>query len=370
MSVPTGSDDISSQVKDELRGTSFECDEVAVLTGGNANFVFRGHLAKPLPSGAEHVLIKHGEGYVSSNPSFKLPTSRCVIESESLRALGNLAPAENKWCRVRTPELYQFNDKTNTQIQEYLPDAIDLKNYVPKHYEPNTPPSKKAECLGAGEGLGRWLKDFHDWAVEPEQTGLREGAAANAALQKLKHATYYQYLLQFVDKFPAILSDSRPLFEQVKAMADAELGDDTKLQTVHGDFWTGNVLLPDKPISPSAVTPMFVVDWEVVSLGVRVRDVAQMMAELYMHKVFKEIDAGAWLMEGFVAGYGGLTPEQAFRAAIHIGCHLVVIGGSVQGWGSPEAVERVVALGRDMIVKGWQKDREWFAGRVVSCLFG
>ncbi|KAK3356715.1 kinase-like domain-containing protein [Lasiosphaeria hispida] len=369
MPVSPASDDIPSQVEDELRGTSFECDELSVLTGGNANFVFRGHLAKALPNGAHHVLIKHGEGYVSSNPSFKLPTSRCVIESESLKALGNLSPTQNKWCRVRTPELYQFNATTNTQIQEYLPGAIDLKTYVPRHYAPNTSPSKKAECLGTGKSLGQWLKNFHDWAVKPEQANLRDSATANAALQKLKHATYYVYLMQFVDKFPAILSDSRSIFKEVKAMADAELSDDATLQTVHGDFWTGNVLLPDRALSDSVITPMFVVDWEVVSLGVRVRDVAQMMAELYMHKIFKRIDAGAWLMKGFLAGYGGLDTNEAFRAAIHIGCHLVVIGGGVQGWGSPEDVERVVALGRDMITKGWQRDREWFTGSGVSCLF-
>ena len=117
-----------------------------------------------------------------------------------------------------------------------------------------------------------------------------------------------------------------------------------------------SILLPDQKIDEPAHIPMFVVDWEVVSLGVRARDIGQMLAEMYMHKLFKGIDAGEWLMEGFLSGYGGLDPDVAFRVLIHIGCHLVVIGGTVDGWGSAEDIERVVGCGRDMIVRGWKKD--------------
>jgi hypothetical protein len=99
---------------------------------------------------------------------------------------------------------------------------------------------------------------------------------------------------------------------------------------------------------------MFIVDWEVVSLGIRARDVGQMLAEFYMMKLFKGMDAGAWFIEGFLAGYGELDEKTASRVSIHIGCHLIVIGGSVDGWGSPEDVERVVAFGRDMILKAWR----------------
>jgi len=111
------------------------------------------------------------------------------------------------------------------------------------------------------------------------------------------------------------------------------------------------------------------VDWEVTSLGVRVRDVGQMIAELYMLHLFKEIDAGEWLVEGYLAGYGKLSTEEAFRTAIHIGCHLVVIGGTVPDWGSSEDVARVVALGRDMIVNGWTKNKAWFDGGVLGAMF-
>ncbi len=114
---------------------------------------------------------------------------------------------------------------------------------------------------------------------------------------------------------------------------------------------------------------MFIVDWEVVSLGIRARDIGQMMAELYMLKLFKGIDAGQWLVDGYIEGYGPLDLDTAFRVAIHVGCHLIVIGGGKYGWGTPEEAEKVVAAGRDLIVKGWQKDRAWFEGGDLRLLF-
>jgi hypothetical protein len=72
---------------------------------------------------------------------------------------------------------------------------------------------------------------------------------------------------------------------------------------------------------------------------------------------------GEWLVSGSwldTAPY--LDNDRAFRTAIHFGCHLAVIDGSVTGWGSPEDVTRVVSFGRDMIFKGHEKDMSWFRG--------
>ena len=137
----------------------------------------------------------------------------------------------------------------------------------------------------------------------------------------------------------------------------------------HANTVRSSVLLPNEKISDPVQSPIFVVDWEVTSLGVRVRDVGQMIAELYMLQLFKEIDAGEWFVEGYLAGYGKLSTEEAFRTVIHIGCHLVVIGGTVPGWGSSEDIAKVVAFGRDMIVNGWTKNKAWFDGGVLGAMF-
>jgi hypothetical protein len=141
-----------------------------------------------------------------------------------------------------------------------------------------------------------------------------------------------------------------------------------------------------------------------------------MFAELFELKHFKDIDAGVWLIEAFMKGYGRINEEMAFRVAIHVGVHLICWGSSVQGWGtegmfnivpfhlnisetrllnnsselsqdlsplaflkilcsktyadfSLEQVKKVVEVGRGFVVKGWEKDSIYFDGTPLKCLF-
>lgn len=114
---------------------------------------------------------------------------------------------------------------------------------------------------------------------------------------------------------------------------------------------------------------MFVIDWEMSQIGVPNLDCGQMIAELYELRLYKDTTAGLWMVQGFAEGYGAVSNDFAFRTAIQIGAHLVSFGTSVQGWGTPEQVEMVARTGRDIIVHAWQKDREWFEGCDLACLF-
>ena len=62
----------------ELSTTPYACSSVEQLSGGTANFVFRGTLLQPLPDGTTTVVVKHTEDYVASNREFKLSAERCV----------------------------------------------------------------------------------------------------------------------------------------------------------------------------------------------------------------------------------------------------------------------------------------------------
>jgi methanogenic corrinoid protein MtbC1 len=111
-----------------------------------------------------------------------------------------------------------------------------------------------------------------------------------------------------------------------------------------------------------------VIDWELAELGVLPLDIAQMMAEMLELKLFKGIDAGTRLVEGLAAGYGEISEDFAFRAAIHVGAHLVW-GCTVPGWGTAEQVDSVMAKGRDIILRAWAKDRSWLEASELACLF-
>lgn len=114
---------------------------------------------------------------------------------------------------------------------------------------------------------------------------------------------------------------------------------------------------------------MFVVDWEMAQLGVPSLDLGQMIAELYELWLYKSRNAGLWIIQGLVGAYGIASEGFAYRTAIQVGAHLICFGTSVQGWGTPEQVENVARIGRDLIVKAWNKEHAWFEGGDLSCLF-
>lgn len=98
-------------------------------------------------------------------------------------------------------------------------------------------------------------------------------------------------------------------------------------------------------------------------------DLGQMVAELYELTLYKGIKAGLWLVEGFVAGYGYVNDDFAYRTVLHTGVHLVGFGSAVPGWGSPENQEIVARTGRDIVLRAWQKDRSWFEDHDLAPLF-
>ncbi|KAJ4425044.1 hypothetical protein N0V82_000326 [Gnomoniopsis sp. IMI 355080] len=159
------------------------------------------------------------------------------------------------------------------------------------------------------------------------------------------------------------------VFEEVFAMAQAELGDEDKLQVIHGDFWTGNILIPNEDIESGSQTSLFVIDWEMCQLWKPQLDLGQMIAELYELTLYKDIQAGLWLIEGFVSGYGFVDDSFAFRTLLHVGTHLVGFGSMVAGWGTTEQRESVARTGRDIILRAWQKDKSWFAEHDLMSLF-
>ncbi|KAI0901885.1 kinase-like domain-containing protein [Annulohypoxylon nitens] len=366
-------EEITSAVLKTLKGTPYEASSLEVLSGGTANFIYRATLAQPLEDGTQNVLLKHSEDYIANSPSFKLTLSRCHIEVGCLEALsdfpivGKVDEGDQYNFIVRTPRFFHFDEKNNSQIQEYLQGGIDLKNYALKTYDNSNSDKTKYQALQLGKALGRWLRSFHGWASQ--QAKLRSVVVKNKELQQLKHFINFQWLLDRVKQFPSILGDAESVFRAVKDMAAAELSDESQLQVIHGDFWSGNILLPKTPIEVGVDVPMFVIDWEMAQLGKLNLDLGQMIAELYELKLYKDIAAGLRIIQGFVNGYGAVSEAFAFRTAIQAGAHLISFGTSVEGWGTQEQVENCARVGKEVIVHAWKKDRQWFEEGDLACLF-
>lgn len=123
-------------------------------------------------------------------------------------------------------------------------------------------------------------------------------------------------------------------------------------------------------------TELYIVDWEFAQFGHRAYDIGQMIGDLYERKHFRGVEGAVWAIEGFIAGYGAISEEMAFRTAIHAGVQMItwVTRGPPlhmrPAWASRERAAAIVRLGMNFVLKGWEKDKEWFESSVIRGLFG
>ncbi|OJI82397.1 hypothetical protein ASPTUDRAFT_192642 [Aspergillus tubingensis CBS 134.48] len=363
--------DLLNTVSQELAGTQYASSSLTPLSGGTANFVYRAQLDQPLPDGTKSVIVKHTEAFIALNREFKLPAERCLFEESILKALDGFSSILDttkksephaKEVMVKTPRLFSFNRETNTAVIEDLPDSLDLKSYLISTAASNNVTQEWAFSIG--RALGKWLQSFHHWADNEAQSGVAAEMDKNQYMRDLKFMVNYDALVNTIDKYPTILGDSRDVFSNVREMAAAELSrtDGSGFGIIHGDFWSGNVLIPKTALDQPNHLPLFIIDWELCHCGARALDLGQMFAELYLLKHFKNIDAATWIIQGFMKGYQDLDDETAFRVLIHVGVHFIAWAPLIPGWGTSQQVEDAVRLGRDIVTKAWEKDRSWFEG--------
>ncbi|KAL7917507.1 kinase-like domain-containing protein [Trichoderma austrokoningii] len=370
MSMRNNSEEIKDAVRKELEGTKYAVSSLTPLSGGTANFIYHARLRKPLSGGVSEVVLKHGEAYVALHPDFKLEMVRCSIEEEGLRLLSNFPAIISSPYEVGIPKLYHFNSQTSTQIQEYLPSATNLKHYALTYFQGSSTATTKSQCLQLGQSLGTWLRRFHSWSDQPDNQSLHNLFAKNTAMRNIKKAINYDQLLGRLSMFPTILQEHKETLQQIVAMTTAELGDESKLSVIHGDFWTGNILIPNAPLGSGQTVPIRVIDWEMAQVGVRAEDLGQVIAELWQLKLYKNIDASSWIIQGFVSGYGKVDTDFMFRVLIHVGAHLICIGSTTPGWGTPDQGHDIAKAGRDVLLNAWRKDAKAFQGHDLQHVLG
>lgn len=94
-----------------------------------------------------------------------------------------------------------------------------------------------------------------------------------------------------------------------------------------------------------------------------------MIGDLYERKYLKNAQAALWIIEGFIDGYGSLSEDMAFRTAIHAGQHLICWCNRGRPTDTQERMEGIVRIGMNFVLKGWEKDRQWFEETVLAALF-
>lgn len=129
------------------------------------------------------------------------------------------------------------------------------------------------------------------------------------------------------------------------------------------------MLLPNIAFADGQLVPVRIIDWEMAQVGVRAEDLGQLIAELWQLKLYKDIDAALWIIRGFVEGYGKVDADFIFRVLIHVGAHLVCIGSTTPGWGTPEEGQNIAKIGRDVLLNAWRKEAKAFEEHDLQCLF-
>ncbi|KAM5496379.1 hypothetical protein McaMca56_004548 [Microsporum canis] len=205
-------DQFGIQVARELSHTPYAISSQALLSGGTANFLFRGTLVQPLPDGAKTVVIKHSEEFVSASRDFPLDVSRCLFEEAMLKALQLLPSITVDNIHLRTPRLYLFDEKTNTQVLEDLVSTIDLKTVLESPTASTALPHPFA--TGIGHALGAWLQSFHTWVSEPAPAALLKDLGDNEPMRKIRYSISYGAFTNIVQKFPKYGSDAEPRWKR------------------------------------------------------------------------------------------------------------------------------------------------------------
>ncbi|KAI1743897.1 kinase-like domain-containing protein [Xylaria scruposa] len=372
------------KVRRVLSETPYACSSLVQLTNGTTNFVFRGELAKPIfdeATGniASTVIVKHSLEHAALNKNLPIDVSRALYEASMLDALNDLSSVISG---IKAPRLRLFIQDTNVLVLEDFTATVDLKYLFvsPNANSILTPPL----AASIGHDIGSWLRSFHNWSISSNSRLKHIGD--NDPMRNLKYAITYDAFLNVLENhFPDLLESYRPLLEQVRNAAAKEFEklsrdgiEDDDWGLIHGDFWTGNILLPCDISSPDTRLPssvkLSIVDWEFAQFGHRAYDIGQMIGDIYERGHFNGAEGAIPAIEGFIKGYGRLDNDDfAFRVAIHAGVHLI-------GWyirRAPTAplkfpLERVTGamrIGRDWILNGWQKDREYFKSTPLALLF-
>ncbi|KAI1066296.1 hypothetical protein LB506_008538 [Fusarium annulatum] len=368
----------------QLENTTFACSSLIRLSGGSANYVYRGILIHAMPArdnawDMESVIVKYSLGYVPGNAGFKLDLSSCSVENTVLEYL-NQSSLLTMEVKIPVPYFLDLNAHIGIAVQQDFHHSTDIASIIR-----STEPSglwMKSQAFSTSQEVGNWLRHFHEWASEPQQADFRSKVGCNEPMQRLKHKVTYGTFIEILKNFPGILGKNIRALEMVKERAELELHDLTSGRDgldrgmIHGDCWMGNVILtkyPPAPIGRDAARDIIFIDWEMCQFGYRAYDLGHMIGDLYEAHHFHGSNIALTMIRGFIDGYGEIGDEMAFRTAIHTGVQLL-------GWynrrapsdamkGTEEQILSAAKISTHFIVGGGEREKQWFRGTPLAPLF-
>ncbi|TQV95329.1 hypothetical protein V2A60_009637 [Cordyceps javanica] len=392
---PDAKERLVASIVRELSATSFACSHLEPLLSGTTNFTFRGCLTTALPETQEQtVIIKHTTSYVALNKDFAIDVSRCRFEVYALQALNSfpaVTDASGDSFSALSPRLYHFDPAANIQVLQEIRDVLDLRVIL------DTPSAdlrvSQTQLADVGRAAGGWLRRFHQWAVQPAQRSFAQQVAKNEGMRRLKARVTCDSFIQVLERFPDIYEPHAATLHLFRDMAQQEFqrvpglnDEEDGWGVIHADFWSGNILVPSSLLAPagdadnndksrggSSDKRLAIIDWESCQFGPRAFDIGGMIGDMCERNHFKGVRAALSAMEGFIAGYGPVSDTVAFRVAMHVGVFLITwFNRRAPGSALPaplQVAREAMALGVQLIVRGWKKDKLWLKASILASLF-
>ncbi|KAI9091490.1 kinase-like domain-containing protein [Phlyctochytrium arcticum] len=352
------------QFTELLAATPFHSVKIEQISEGNANFSFRAFCDNP-DGKYDTVFIKHAEPYIAKWKAFKFEAERNHFEYTVLSHLINFQTSYQN-VSVTSPKPLLHIKEHNTTIYEDVKQARTLKTALV---------NDELDAGNAGKiggALGKYLAELHRWGIQLEQEPLRQVLRNYTVSTKVLFNFTYEQLAGVIDAFPEILAGQQDLFAEAKAFGSKVFFDQSeKCNTItHGDFWTGNVLIPNvlgKSETSSPDATLYVLDWEATRLCSPGFDIGQMVAEMYLPHHFHSNPVSHLLIQSFLSTYARSVEnatQHAMTAATHFGMHLLVFPAQT-GW-PKDKIEECIKMGLEYLRAGIKQDTEW----VRQSLFG
>jgi 5-methylthioribose kinase len=324
-------------------------DSINRLSGGTANYVWRAQLKEKCPEmdDCNSVVIKHAESFLASAPQFAFYAARMDYEIVAMRIVTD-ATISLPNCSV--PAIYSYDEVDKVAFMEDVGNSADMKAYISTLDKP--PSSGFAREIGTS--LGRFIGRLHT-AGHARRDELIKQLHNPKAVAMSKYAVY--------DRVESAL---KKFGKEDQALQDAANWGGEQLsnnpQTLcMGDFWPGNVLLPNDLTQD---LKMKVVDWELCRYAPSGMDLGQFLAETYCLDKYRQPckDIMTTFLSAYCKEYQP-TIYDARIAIIHFGFHLVV-WTPITGW--VDDGTEIVDIGSQYVLHAWQEDWAWFKDTIFG----
>jgi Ser/Thr protein kinase RdoA (MazF antagonist) len=312
-----------------LEAHNTEYKDIALLTGGTANYVYRVTLAT-----GRTIIYKHAAPYLHSNHNFAFDPIRMDYEDRVLEILPPLLAQRIPNSTVHPVTWYSYDKEAKLLC---ISDGGD-GNLKAAFKDPSL------NIPQVASELGRWLAALH---LSSTNTPLSRSNSHDLKSNNPVGVAIYRHAYANLSQALSTYGHDPGFGKYINKEFGSKLAIDNEC-ICHGDFWPGNVLVKFK-VPDGKDVELTIVDWEMTRRGTSATDVAQFAAEAFLLDRFHD-EKGLLItfLKTYVAAReeagSNLNREWLRRVAVHWGTHVAFWPTRVE-WTDKAGTQKLVDIG-------------------------